>query len=341
MKIIVDAFGGDNAPKAIVEGSLLAKQEFGVDIMLCGKEEDILACAKENGFDLTGVEIRTAESVFPMEEDPMKIRTTYKNSSLGVAFQALAAGEGDALVSAGSTGAVAVGCNVFIKRIKGVKRVAIGIIMPHNEGNFMLIDTGANVSCTPEHLHIFALMGNIYMKQIMGVENPRVGLANIGVEPNKGTELQKEAYKLMEATDAYNFVGNAEVRDVPFGGVDVLVSDGFTGNVFLKTYEGAAMMLMKNISAIFKKNAITKAAALMVMGGIKELKGKMDYNSVGGAPIIGVRKPVIKSHGSAKAETFKNAIKQAMDFAASGAIETIAEQMPKKAQTEEGVTDEA
>lgn len=322
MKIIVDVFGGDNAPLEILKGSLQAKEAYGIDLLLCGDEERIRACAKDNDLDLTGVEIKTAEGFIPVEEDPMKIRTEYKNCSLAVAMKALAAGEGDAVVSAGSTGAVVVGATLFVKRIKGAKP-SIGIIMPHNEGNFMMIDGGANVNVTPEALDQFALMGSVYMKKVMGVADPKVGLANIGTEPNKGTDLQKEAYKILEKSKQYHFIGNAEVRDIPMGGVDVVVADGFTGNIFLKTYEGVALMLMGNVKNLFKKNALTKLSALGVMGGLKELKSKLDYNAVGGAPLIGIKKPVIKAHGSSKAQTFQNAIGQAIHYAESGAIDAI------------------
>ena len=334
MKIIVDAFGGDNAPLEIIKGALLAKQELGCDILLCGCEEELRKCAADNGLDLSGVELKTAEGFIPVEENPMKIRTEYKNCSLAVAMKALAAGEGDAVVSAGSTGALVAGATMFVKRIKGAVP-AFGVIMPHNEGNFMMIDGGGNINVTPEMLDKFAYMGSVYMGQVMGVQNPRVGLANIGVEPNKGTDLQKEAYKLMSASSDYNFIGNAEVRDIPMGGVDVVVADGFTGNIFLKTYEGVALMLMDNFKGIFKKNALTKLSAMGVMGGLKELKSKLDYNAVGGAPLIGVKKPVIKAHGSSKDVTFKNAIAQAMTYVDSGAIEAITAATAKAATAEE------
>ncbi len=329
MKIIVDAFGGDNAPLEILKGSLEAKDAFGVDILFCGDKEAIQACAAENNLDISGVEIKDADGFIPVEEDPMKIRHQYKNSSLAVALRALKDGEGDAVVSAGSTGAVVVGATLFLKRIKGAKP-ALGVIMPHNEGNFMMIDGGGNTKVTPDALHQFAMMGSIYMEKVMGIANPRVGLANIGAEPNKGTDLQVEAYQIMKNATEYNFIGNAEVRDIPFGGVDVVVADGFTGNIFLKTYEGVAMMLLKNIKNIFMKNTLSKLSYLGVKSGVGELKGKLDYNAVGGAPLIGVQKPVIKAHGSSKAETFKNAIRQAISYAESGAIQAITDNLPKR-----------
>lgn len=329
MKIIVDAFGGDNAPLEILKGSLAAKDAFGVEILLCGNKEEIKSVAAENNLDLNGVEIKDAKGSIPVEADPMKIRNEYKDCSLAVALKALRDGEGDAVVSAGSTGAVVVGSTILLKRIKGAKP-ALGVIMPHNEGNFMMIDGGGNINVTPEALHQFAMMGSIYMEKVLGVPQPRVGLANIGAEPNKGTDLQVEAYKIMQQAKEYHFIGNAEVRDIPFGGVDVVVADGFTGNIFLKTYEGVAMMLLKNIKQIFLKNPLTKLSYLGVKSGVSELKSKLDYNAVGGAPLIGVKKPVLKAHGSSKAETFKNAIRQAMQYAESGAIEAITEGMAQK-----------
>ncbi len=331
MKIIVDAFGGDNAPLEIIKGAISAKNAFGVDILLCGNEQEIKACAAENNLDISGVELKDAESFIPVDVDPLKIRNDYKNCSLAVALRALKAGEGDAVVSAGSTGALVVGASLFVKRIPGTQP-SIGVIMPNNEGQFMVIDGGGNINVTPDALHRFAIMGSIYMERVLGVKNPRVGLANIGVEPNKGTDLQVAAYQLMQDAKEYNFIGNAEVRDIPFGGVDVVVCDGFTGNIFLKTFEGVALMLLKNIKGMFTKNVGSKLAYLGVKGGMNELRSKLDYNAIGGAPLMGIQKPVIKAHGSAEAQTVENAIRQAIEYAESGAIDIIAENMPKKAE---------
>lgn len=341
MKIIVDAFGGDNAPLEILKGAAAAKAEFGCDILLCGDEELIRACAKENAIDLTGMEVLTAEGFIPMEADPRALLKKYKNSSLGVACQALAEGRGDALVSAGSTGALVVGATFIVKRLKGVRRPAIATIMPGDKGNFMLLDSGANTELTPEALNVFALMGSVFMEKVMGVENPRVGLLNIGVEPAKGTDLQKHAYPLLEQNEHINFIGNAEARDVPACVADVVVADGFTGNVFLKTYEGVALTLFSNLKEMFYASTKTKVAALALKGGLKDLKQKFDADAVGGAPLLGVQKPVIKAHGSSKEEAFKNAIRQAITFAESGAIETIEANLPKKERAEEPAESEA
>lgn len=335
MKIIVDAFGGDNAPLEILKGAAAAKTEYGCDILLCGDEDAIRACAKENALDLTGFEILNADGFIPVEEDPRGILKKYKNSSLGVACQALAEGKGDALVSAGSTGALVVGATFLVKRIKGIRRPAIATLMPGDKGTFMLIDGGANTEVTPEALNTFALMGSVFMEKVQGVANPKVGLLNIGAEANKGTDLQKHAYPLLEENKHINFIGNAEARDVPLGVADVVVSDGFTGNIFLKTYEGTALMLFGNIKEMFYKNTVTKLSALGVKSGLSELKTKFDHNAVGGAPLLGVQKPVIKAHGSSKEVAFKNAIRQAIAFAESGAIATIEENLPRKEKAEE------
>lgn len=330
MKIIVDAFGGDNAPLEVLKGAVAAKNEYGCDILLCGDEELIRACAKENGLDLAGCDIETADGFIPVEEDPRGILKKYKNSSLGVAFQALAEGRGDALVSAGSTGALVVGATFLAKRIKGVRRPAIATLMPGDKGYFMLLDSGANTELTPEALNTFAVMGSVYMEKVMGVEAPTVGLLNIGVEPNKGTDLQKHAYPLLEANEHIRFIGNAEARDVPACVADVIVCDGFTGNVFLKTYEGVALTLFSNVKEMMLQSTKTKLAALALKGGLKDLKHKFDADAVGGAPILGVQKPVIKAHGSSKEVAFQNAIRQAIAFTESGAISTIEANLPKK-----------
>lgn len=335
MKIIVDAFGGDNAPLEVLKGAAAAKNETGCDILLCGDEEKIRACAKENAIDLTGMEILTADGYIPVEEDPRGILKQYKNSSMGVALQALADGRGDALVSAGSTGALVVGSTFIVKRIKGVRRAAIGIVMPADKTPFMLVDGGANTEVTPEALNIFGMMGSVFMEKVRGVENPRVGLLNIGVEPNKGTDLTRAAYQILSENEHLNFTGNVEAREVPASAVDVVVSDGFTGNVFLKTYEGLAMTLFSNIKRMFYASPVTKVAALALKGGLKDLKNKFDSEEIGGSPLLGIRKPVIKAHGSSKARGYRSAILQAITFAESGAIATIEANLPEKHREED------
>lgn len=328
MKIIVDAFGGDNAPLEILKGSIDAQNEYGCEIILTGDESKIKACATENNLDISKMEIVHTEDVISMCDNPLSMRNEHKNSSLGLGLQLLAEGKGDAFVTAGSTGAFVVGSNLYVKRIPGVKKAAMASLMPNDEGKFMMMDCGANLVCTPEVLNQFAIMAKTYMEKVEGVENPRVGLANIGVEETKGTETLQEAYKLMGQQN-YNFVGNIEVRDIPAGGADVVICEGFTGNVILKMYEGVAGVLLGNIKSIFKTNVLTKIGYLCIkkeMGGFKK---KMDYKAYGGAPLMGISKPVIKGHGSSDARAFKNAIRQAIAYANSGAIDEIAKAVSK------------
>ncbi len=329
MKIIVDAFGGDNAPLEILKGAALAVEELGCEIVLVGDEAKIKACASENNINISGMDIRHTEDVIMVEDDPKTILKEHKDSSMGLGLQLLADGEGDAFVTAGSTGAVVVGATFIVKRIKGIKRAAIASLMPNDEGMFMMMDCGANLTCSPEVLNSFAIMGKTYMEKVMGVSNPRIALANIGVEENKGTETLVEAYQIMKNAN-YNFVGNIEVRDIAKGGADVVVAEGFTGNVILKMYEGVAGVISSNIKAMFKKNPMTMIAALMMKGGLDNFKKKMDYKEFGGAPLMGIAKPVIKSHGSADARTFKNAIKQAIFYAERDVIGEITNCVPKK-----------
>ena len=330
MKIIVDAFGGDNAPLEIIKGSLAANEEYGVDIALAGDREKIAACAKENGLDISRFEILDADGVIAMEDHPNAIVKEKKNCSMAVGMRALHDGKGDAFVTAGSTGAALMGGTFIVKRIKGIKRAAIATILPTDNGSgCMVLDVGANADCRPEMLVQFAVMGDEYMRSQMKVAAPRVGLLNIGTEDTKGGELQQQTFALLKESPL-NFVGNVEARDVLTGVCDVLVCDGFSGNVLLKTCEGTVSVMMHNLKAIFKKSIFTKLAAAMIMGGLKEFKKKMDYTEVGGAPLLGVAGPVIKAHGNSKATAFKNAIRQAKDFAQSGVVENITASVAKE-----------
>ena len=313
MKIIIDAFGGDNAPLEILKGAMLAVDEYGIDVLFTGDREKLLECAKENGIKLKNAEIVDTKGVIDMHDDAKAVLKEKADSSMGVGFRLLSEGRGDAFVSAGSTAAITVGATFITKRIKGVKRPCIATIMPSADKPFLLLDCGANAECRAEFLYQFGKMGSLYMKSIMKRENPRVALANNGEEDTKGTPLVKEAYELMKNAD-YNFTGNIEGRQIPYGDADVVVSDGFTGNLILKTYEGVAKVLMNGVKNIFYKNAFTKLCALGVMGGIKDMKKQFDYKEYGGAVMLGVRKPVVKAHGSADARTFKNAVKQAVWF---------------------------
>ncbi len=313
MRIIIDAFGGDNAPKEIIKGAMLAVDEYGIDVVLTGDEKIILDCAKENKIELKRTEIVDTKGVIDMHDDAKVVLKEKADSSMGVGFRLLNEGRGDAFVSAGSTAAITVGATFLTKRIKGVKRPCIATIMPSADKPFLLLDCGANAECRAEFLYQFGKMGSLYMENIMKRANPRVALANNGEEDTKGTPLVKEAYELMKNAD-YNFIGNIEGRQIPYGDADVVVSDGFTGNLILKTYEGVAKVLMNGVKGIFGKNLFTKLCALGVMGGIKDMIKQFDYKEYGGAVMLGVRKPVVKAHGSADARTFKNAVKQAVWF---------------------------
>ena len=334
MNIIIDAFGGDNAPLEIIKGSLDAKKELNIDITLVGNEEVIRKVSEENNLDITGVQIVHADSVISQNEAGTEVVKSKKDSSMAVGLKLLHDGKGDAFVSAGNSGAVCVGATLIVKRIKGIKRPGFAPVIPTLEGNMMLIDCGANVECKPNMLLQFAIMGSIYMEKVMGIKNPRVGLANVGTEPHKGGELQLKTYELLEKSKL-NFIGNIEGRDVPVGGCEVCVSDGFTGNLILKTYEGVAGALMSKIKGVFNKNLKTKLAAAMVYSDLKEMKKSIDYNEYGGAPIIGCAKPVFKAHGSANAKTFKSAIRLTKEYVENNVVEAISSAL---SEYEEGET---
>lgn len=322
MKIIVDAFGGDNAPLEIIKGSMLASREYDVDIILTGDRDKIEACAKENSIDLKRTQIVDAKGVITMHDDAKSVLKEKADSSMSAGFRLLNDGSGDAFVSAGNTGAITVGATLITKRIKGIKRPAIASVMPSAQKPILLMDCGANAECRAEFLYQFGLMGDLYMKHILKYENPRIALANNGVEETKGTPLVREAYELMKKAP-YNFVGNIEGRQIPFGDADVIVADGFTGNLILKMYEGVAKVLMNGIKDAFMKNIFSKLSYLGVKSGLDDMKKQFDYKEYGGAVMLGVKKPVVKAHGSADANTFKNAIKQAVWFLENDLIKEI------------------
>ena len=330
MKIIVDAFGGDNAPQEILLGSVQAQNELGIEIVLSGDREKIEAAARElNIAEAVGkMEILSCPDVISQEDDPDCI-VKRPESSMAVGLQALADGKGDAFASAGNSGALVVGSTAIVKRIKGVHRVSFAPILPKQPGCFMLSDAGANTVCRPSMLLQFGLMGSEYMKRVMGVANPRVGLANVGVEPHKGDDLRREAYEKLSACREINFIGNVEARDIPYDAADVIVADGFTGNMLVKMYEGVALAVLGLVKDVFQKNLKTKLAAAMVYGDLKGLKKQMDYNEYGGAPIMGASKPVFKIHGSAKASTVFNALRLTRDYVESGFTAAIGEIVKK------------
>lgn len=326
MKIIVDAFGGDNAPLEIIKGCALAVDEYGFNIVLVGPKGKIEDVANKNKISLKNMEIVNADEIITMEDSADTVIKTKKESSMAIGLKLLSKGEGDAFISAGNSGALVVGATLLVKRIKGIKRCAFAPILPKGDGFFMLIDSGANVECRPEMLYQFGVMGSIYMDKVMGINKPRIGLANVGTEEHKGSELQQNTFKLLQDSNL-NFIGNIEARDIPIDAADVVVSDGFTGNIILKMYEGVALTLLNKIKGLFNKNLKTKLAASLVLSDMKELKKQIDYNEFGGAPIIGISKPVFKAHGSAKAKTFKNALKLTASYVENNVISEISTEL--------------
>ena len=336
MKIILDAMGGDNAPEAAVLGALDAAKDFGSEIVLVGRGEAILeVMRKHNIADLPkGVEIANADEVVDMHDDPMAVVRNRKNSSMIVGLKMLADGLGDAFISAGSTGALLTGATLVVKRVKGIRRAAMAPAMPTKTGGkAIIVDCGANAECSPEFLLQFGLVGSLYAQKTLGIANPRVGLLNIGTEDSKGTALQLKTYPLLveaHRKGLINFVGNVEARQVPLGDVDVVVCDGFSGNVLLKSIEGTAMFMGSAMKKMFKKNALSKVGYLLCRSGVKDMMKLLDYREIGGTQFLGIKKPVIKAHGSADALAFRNAVRQAMtaaqgDFTAE--LETRLEQI--------------
>ena len=309
--IIVDIMGGDNAPAETLKGACLAAQEIDANYILVGDRAQMEEIALKEGLSLESFEIVDTSVVITMEDEPSAVMRQKSDSSMAMGLRLLADGKGDAFVSTGNTGALYTGANLIVRRVKGVRRPAIGAILPM-QPPVLLLDSGANIDVTPEILEQFAVMGATYMKEMMGVENPRVGLLNNGAEEHKGTVLYQEAYRLLSVNSSLNFVGNVEGNRAMFDTCDVLVADGFTGNIFLKTMEGMGKLMIKTLKGLFYKNLKTKLAALMVKSGIGEVKKNFDSTEFGGAPILGIAKPVIKAHGSSNAKAFKNAIRQAV-----------------------------
>ena len=330
MKIIVDAMGGDNAPASNVRGALSAAQELGAEIILVGRGEDILNALQESGRQELpkGVEIAHASQVVEICDDPANAFRRKKDSSLTIGLELLKNGDGDAFVSAGSTGALLSAATLLVKRIRGIRRAAMAPVVPTGNGGAVLIDCGATAECTPEYLLQYAFMGSYYARKVLGRPEPAVGLLNIGAEPSKGTDLQRQAHALLtQAHEAgrIRFTGNVEAREAVYGQVDVIVADGYSGNIFLKTMEGTGGFLSGQMKSMFKKNLLTKLSAALVSGGLRDFKKLMDAGEVGGTPLLGISKPVIKAHGSSDGYAIRNAIRQAMSFASSGLIEDITE----------------
>ncbi len=330
MRIIVDAMGGDNAPLAPVQGALQAVKEYGVEVVLVGRGEEILKALRSEGVDglPKGLSITHADQVVDMEDNAATAFKEKKDSSLTVGLNMVKNGGGDAFVSAGSTGALLAGATLLVKRIKGIRRAAMAPVVPTGGGGAVLVDCGATAGGTPEFLLQFAFMGSYYAERVLGRPEPKVGLLNIGGEPSKGTDLQREAYALLKQAGEegrINFVGNVEAREAVEGAVDVIVADGYSGNIFLKTMEGTGLFLAREIKKMFMRSLRSKLAALLVKDGIRDFKKLLDSNEVGGTALVGIARPVIKAHGSSNGTAMKNAIRQAVEFTRSGMIEDITE----------------
>ncbi len=326
MNIIIDAMGGDHAPQAVVAGCKTAAEQLDVNLILVGREKQIRREMELCKLESDRIRIVNAEEVIHGEDDPMDAIRRKKDSSMRVALSMLKNGEGDVVVSGGNTGALISGTTLLVKRMKGVRRVALAPILPSTEGGVLLLDAGANVECTPVFLKQFAIMGSIYMETVMGVCNPCVKLLNIGTEEEKGTPLITKTHRLLKELPM-NYQSYIEARDIPLGGADVVVCDGFTGNVVLKAVEGMGSAINRMLKGLFLKNWMSKLAAGMVHGGLKELKKKMNYKEYGGAPILGASKPVIKAHGSSDGKAFFHAIRQAEIVVKNRMTETMIEKM--------------
>ncbi len=320
MKIVIYGFGGDNSPDEVIKGSALAVKELGIEVIITGDENVLKERMTALGASDKGISLAAAEGVITTEDNPKSILKEKAGTSMGVAFNILARGEADAAISAGSTAAIVIGGTMIEKRIKGVKRTALVPLMPSKGGKrYAVIDGGANLDCRPEMLQQFAIMGSCFMKATMGIENPRVGLLNIGTEDEKGRELEHETKLLLEKSPI-NFVGYVEAREVPLGAVDVLVTDGFTGNVFLKACEGMGALMKDALKDIFFANLKTKIGALLVKSKLKSFMAQMDYKTIGGSPLLGTAKPVFKAHGASDAAAFLGAFRQAVRFVENNAI---------------------
>lgn len=324
--------GGDYAPLAAMEGAARAVKELGVEVVLCGDENRIRALASEKNISMNGISVLHTTEVITMEDQPTDVVKSKKNCSMALGLEALKNGEGDAFVSAGNSGALLVGATMIPRRIKGIKRAAMAPILPTAAGHAILMDGGANVECRPEMLEQFGIMGSIYMEKVMELNMPRVALINNGAEECKGRELEQEAYALMKKADI-NFIGNIEGREIPAGIADVLVTDGFTGNIVLKLYEGMGKFFAGKMKELF--SGVGKLGGLFMMDKLSNFKDTFDYKKVGGAVLLGIAKPVIKAHGSSDGEAFFHAIRQAKNCVDGRVCETITEALAARKTAEQ------
>ena len=317
MRVIIDVMGGDNAPYEILKGAFSAVNKYNIDLTLVGKIEIIREYIEKNKISTERIEIVSAENIVRMDDDPLLAVHKKKDSSMMIALKLLAEGRSDALVSAGNTGALFSGATLIVRRSEGIKRAAIGTILPGTKP-CLLLDAGANVTVTEEYLEQFAIIGSSYMRKMYGITSPKVGILNNGTEDLKGTELQINTGKRLKENTFVNFIGNVEASSVMFGACDVVVCDGFTGNVFLKATEGMGKRVLKSLKEVYGENLFTKLSYLMIAKQMAKLKKQFDPSEHGGSPILGISKPVVKAHGSSDAKAFENAINQAIRFAEIG-----------------------
>ena len=332
MKIIVDMMGGDNAPLAVLEGAAQAVKEYGVQILGVGNEELVRRTAADNNIPLDGIELVNCTEVIEMCDEPARAIRQKKDSSIVVGLNLLKEGKGDAFVSAGSTGALHVGASLIVRTLRGVKRPALATMVPAKKQAYLLLDCGANVECRPEMLAAFAVMGSCYVNKVEGRTSPSVALANNGAEESKGDTLRRETYqKLKEAGEAghFNFTGNIEAKEAMLGECDVIVADGYSGNIMLKSIEGTGKLLSIKLKEMLMHSTGTKLAALLLKGQLGDFKKMLDANEVGGTALLGISKPVVKAHGSASEVGICNAVRQAMEVARSGIIDDIAQNIDK------------
>ncbi len=326
MRIIVDLMGGDHAPSELMRGVMEAAGKVNASFILVGNVDEMRRIAAEHEYDLRRFDLVHTTDVVTMRDEPLAVMKQKREASMFKGLQLLADGEGDAFVSTGNTGALFIGATLIVRKIRGVQRAAIGAVLPA-AAPLILLDTGANVVVSEENLEQFAVMGSAYIRRIYGIEAPAVGLLNNGIEDQKGTPLQVKANADLRACPLISYVGNVEASAAPFGVCNVLVTDGFTGNVFLKTMEGTGKYILRAFKKVFTENYRSKLSALLVRGSLAEMKRTFDVSEYGGSPFLGISKPVVKAHGASDAHAFANAIRAAAEYAESGVILDIADEI--------------
>jgi len=328
MVIAVDGMGGDFSPQAVVEGCVEAVKELDVDIIITGPEAQINRYLTKSGYNQGKISVLNTSEVISTNEPPVMALRKKKDSSLVKALNLVKDGVADAIISAGSTGALMAGATLIVGRIKGIDRVALAPMLPGKNGSFMLIDSGANVDCKSEYLLQFALMGKVYFENVLNIKNPTIGLINIGTEEEKGNELTKSVYKMLKQTD-FNFVGNVEPRDVSSGNTNILICDGFIGNTILKMYEGVASNIFEMLKQETTVSVTSKVGGLLLKPVFKKLKKRFDYSEYGGSAFLGSKGVCIKAHGSSDAKAFKNSVNVAFNCCQNNIISKISTELER------------